>query len=75
MTFGAALKSARPIRNAHPVVMMGSDFYATDDTVWGLQAQVETKEPKLVRKQSQEPSKSPRLRENTSRPWMLNRGC
>ncbi|NQV11381.1 MAG: zinc ribbon domain-containing protein [Cyanobacteria bacterium] len=54
----------------------GVRFFTPPMTLSGsFRLKVETKEPKLVRKQSQELSKSPRLRENTSRPWMLNRGC
>jgi putative FmdB family regulatory protein len=35
----------------------------------------EQAEPRLVRKEVTSTSSRPRLRENSSRPWMLNRGC
>jgi putative FmdB family regulatory protein len=40
-----------------------------------LRLKVENKEPRLVRKSSESKEGKPRLRESTSRPWMLNRGC
>ena len=35
----------------------------------------EQSEPRLVRKESGDPSGKPRLKESNTRPWMLNRGC
>jgi putative FmdB family regulatory protein len=42
-----------------------------------LRLKVENKEPKVVRKEAKESAASgrSRLRENTTRPWMVNRGC
>jgi hypothetical protein len=41
-----------------------------------LRLRIESNEPKIVRKQMNDPSK-PRLKEagGGARPWMLNRGC
>ncbi len=35
----------------------------------------EQSEPRLVRKETTEPTGKPRLKESGTRPWMLNRGC
>jgi putative FmdB family regulatory protein len=42
-----------------------------------LRLKQETKEPQVVRKSSVDSSVAtkPRLRQSTTRPWMLNRGC
>jgi putative FmdB family regulatory protein len=41
-----------------------------------LRLKREVAEPRLVRKERKEESSSkPRLRESSTRPWMVNRGC
>lgn len=42
-----------------------------------IRLKVENKEPRVVRKETPNTSTSgkPRLRESTTRPWMVNRGC
>lgn len=42
-----------------------------------LRLKVESKEPRVVRKETSSATTSgkPRLRESTTRPWMVNRGC
>ena len=39
-----------------------------------LRLKIEQKEPKIVRRQQREPQKNT-LKESSTRPWMLNRGC
>ena len=55
----------------------GQRIFTAPMTLTGsLRLKVESKEPRLAKKKEitrQEPS--PRLKESSTRPWMLNRGC
>ncbi|MFM7642206.1 MAG: FmdB family zinc ribbon protein [Cyanobium sp.] len=54
----------------------GQRVFSPPMTLCGpLRLKVESSEPKIIRKQTEGSSK-PRLKEaNSTRPWMLNRGC
>ncbi len=54
----------------------GSRVFTPPMTLCGpLRLKQESKEPRLVRKNSEEKTTKPRLQQSSTRPWMLNRGC
>lgn len=55
----------------------GSRIYTAPMTICGpLRLKTESREPTIVRKETTASGSSkPNLRQSTTRPWMLNRGC
>jgi len=50
-------------------------FHAPMMLSGSLRLKSECKDPQLVTKRSKETESKARLKESTTRPWMLNRGC